>query len=87
MKRNNTLALKDRPKADEPSTSPPPFDPGLSAEIDALQDDRDAVSDALHASMRRARKSPLVRAWFLEGAGLLGKLDAGLRSCRLDVGL
>ena len=87
MDGSSALALKNRPLTADASSDPKPFDAALSAEIDALQGDRAAVSDALHASMRRARKSPAVREWFLSGYALLGKLDAGLRSCRLEAGL
>ena len=66
------------------ASSPAAFDPDLSAELDALDSDREAVHDALRATNRRARKSPAVGAWYAAGHALLGQIDAARRSVQVE---
>ena len=69
------------------STSAPPFDSALSAEIDGLQADRDAVDAGLRAICRRVKKKQAVYLMFIAGAEALAKIESAIRSCRLEADL
>ena len=87
MNGSDALALKDRPAAGASSSEPKPFDAALSAELDALQADRDAVDAGLRAISRRVKKNQAVYLMFIAGAAALAKIDSAIRSCRLEANL
>ena len=64
-----------------------PFDPATSAELDELDDCREAVRAALRACQRQARRSPTVGPWYTAGHALLAQIEGALRSVQLEVGL